>query len=84
MKKQSKTLVRVPNVRIGSSVCAVRFKTNRAKESVKCSTKGQKPIIIRHDGSGFVAGCPAFEDKVTASHPAQAFAKAVKEFWTLW
>ncbi len=81
--------VRVPNVRIGSSVSAVRFKVNHNKEFVKCSTKGQKPFFIRRDGSRFVAGqitagSAIFDSTVLASHPAQAFAKAVKEFWALW
>lgn len=81
--------VRVPNVRIGSSVCAVRFKVNPAKKTVKCSTKGQKPFFIRRDGSRFVAGqitagSAIFDSSVLATHPAKAFAKAVKEFWDLW
>ncbi len=77
-------MVRVPNVRIGSSVGAVRFKVNHNKEFVKCSTKGQNPFVIRQDGARFVAASTSHEDNVIAAHPAQAFAKAVKEFWTLW
>ena len=76
--------VRVPNVRIGSSVGAVRFKINHNKEFVKCSTKGQEPFFIRRDGSRFVAASTSHEDTVIAAHPSQAFAKAVKEFWALW
>lgn len=84
MKKQAKTSIRVPNVRIGGAICAVQFKVNRNKKFVKCSTKGQQPFFIRQDGSRFVAGNRGNEDNVTAGHPAQAFAKAVKEFWTMW
>jgi hypothetical protein len=84
MKKQSKTLIRVPNVRIGSSVCAVRFKVNHTKKTIKCSTKGQKAFFIRQEGARFVADSCLHDNLLLATHPAQAFAKAVKEFWALW
>ncbi len=84
MKKQVKSMIRVNNVRIGQDVCTVRFKVNHAKELVKCSTKGQKAFVIFQDGDSFVACSRANEGEVFAAHPAKAFAKAVKEFWTLW
>jgi hypothetical protein len=84
MKKQVKSMVRVPNVRIGQDVCAVRFKIVKAKQTVKCMTKGQKPLFIRCEGNKFIGSCKGQVDQVTAGHPSQAFAKAVKEFWTLW
>lgn len=83
MKKQPKTSIRVPNVRIGSSVCAVRFKVMAAKQAIKCSTKGQEPLFIHHQHGEFVTGTRQAEGP-TARHPAQAFAKAVKEFWNMW
>jgi hypothetical protein len=85
MKKQMKNMI-VPNVRIGQDVCAVRFKVLPVRKTIKCSTKGQEPFFVRQDGKDFIAGQggPIFKTTVTARHPAQVFAKAVKEFWTLW
>lgn len=83
MKKQN--VFRVPNVKIGSAVKPVRFKLMGKKQRVRCATKGEVAFTIaREDDKVFVAHQRGNDQRVTASEPAQAFAKGVKAFWAMW
>jgi hypothetical protein len=84
MKIKRQNVFRVPNVRVGDSVMAVRFKLLPKQQAVKCATKGETPFTVLRDGNRFVCRQRGNDLSASGPNPAQAFAQGVKTFWNMW